>query len=159
MKHYFLSFILLAGTALFLASCGNDEAPSTSAPAKVTRAPAVAVSTTTAKKSIPIYVYRGDRFRDPFVSLVGNGLAISGSNEEVVVPNIGGLVLKGILEEDKQKMAIISGGGITYILKDSRLYDNRQRIVKGITGAIKKNSVIMIAPDKTTKELTLRSKE
>jgi len=56
-------------------------------------------------------------------------------------------------------MAIISGLGSTYILRGSYLYDSRQRLIKGITGAIRKDSVIMIAPDKSTKVLMLRQKD
>jgi hypothetical protein len=110
------------------------------------------------KKEEPLYVYQGDKYRDPFIALVGQGAYFSDS-EEASAPNIGNLILKGIITDGKSKIALISGAGSTYVLKDSRLYDNRQRQIKGITGAIKASSVIIIAPDKSVKELKLREKD
>jgi hypothetical protein len=102
--------------------------------------------------------YRGDKFRDPFVPLNVEGFSSSSMSDEAVIPNIGSLMLKGIFDDSKSKIALISGGGVNYILKGSHLFDNRQRLVRGISGIIKKDSVIMIAPDKTTKELKLKQK-
>jgi len=154
----YLTPVLVAFCGLTLVSCGSREQVS-SIPAHVDfTPPAVSISTTVARKEIPRYGYKGERFRDPFIALNAEGAIISNS-DEVRVPNIGTLTLKGILDDGKQKMAIISGGGISYILRGTLLFDNRQRIVKGITGMIKKESVIIIAPDKTKKELPLRQKD
>ncbi|MFH1421628.1 MAG: hypothetical protein ABIH42_02800, partial [Planctomycetota bacterium] len=65
----------------------------------------------------------------------------------------------GIMDDGKQKMAMLIGGGVSYILEGSKLYDSRRRLVKGVTGAIKKDSVIMIDSNKKTKSIKLRSKE
>ena len=152
-------YILTVLAGLALASCGYEE------PArKPEQKPAAPVTTSAEqaeykKKEIPRYSYKGDKFRDPFIALNGEGMSASASlSEEVTIPNIGGLTLKGIFDDGKIKMALISGGGINYILKGSHLYDSRQRLVRGISGIIKKDSVIMIAPDKNTKELKLKSK-
>jgi Tfp pilus assembly protein PilP len=150
-------FIVCA--AFMACSCGYDELP-THIVAK-TPAPAAASAEASAyKKKEPVrYVYKGDKFRDPFIPLVGeSSYASTPLSEEAAVPNLGSLSLKGIFDDGKAKMALINGGGINYILKGSRLFDNRQRLVRGITGVIKKDGVIMIAPDKTTKELKLKSK-
>ena len=106
-----------------------------------------------------MYVYSGDKYRDPFIPLAGLGAYFSENSEESSVPSITTLSLKGIITEGKTKIALISGVGSTYILKESRLYDNRQSEIKGRTGAIKTDSVIIIAPDKTVKELKLREKD
>ncbi|OGS24122.1 MAG: hypothetical protein A2314_09410 [Elusimicrobia bacterium RIFOXYB2_FULL_50_12] len=154
----YLTPVLVTLYGLILVSCGNNEQASF-APAPIDfTPPAVSISTTVAKKEIPKHIYKGERFRDPYIALNAEGAIISNS-EEVRVPNIGTLTLKGILDDGKQKMAIISGGGVSYILRGTLLFDNRQRIVKGITGTIKKESVIIIAPDKTKKELLLRQKD
>lgn len=147
----FLAFFLLVG-------CGSKD-DAFEEPSFDDYVPQVQISTTVATPPVSsAYLYKGDRFRDPFIPLTGGGIIITNS-DEVQVPNIGSLALKGILDDGRKKMAIITGGGMSYFLKDSKLYDNKSRLIKGITGAIKKESVLMIAPDKTTKELFLRQKE
>lgn len=155
---FLISSLVLIGVTL--ASCGAkiEESRDSNAPAAIT-APEVSISSFVAKKETPRYNYTGDRYRDPFIPLNSNISMLPSDSDEIPVPNIGSLSLKGILYDGKQKIAIINGGGITYMLKDSRLFDNRQRLVRGITGAIKKEAVIIIAPDKSTKELTLRQKD
>lgn len=148
-----MKYILISAFALILAGCGGDDLPPVQPP--VYARPYQITISTAPKSELPRYVYRGDRFRDPFVPLTGEGMTFAGA-EDVIVPQLGTLSLKGIIDDGHQMIAMISGGGITYMLKGSQLFDNRQRLVRGITGAIKKDSVLMIAPDKTTKELRLR---
>jgi hypothetical protein len=148
---FFMIFAVIA-----LMSCANDDLPPP--PAAGPLPPVVNKTAGAPQKLAPArFVYRGDRHRDPFVPLTGDGVAVS-SPEEVVTPNIGALTLKGIIDDGKQKIALISSGATTYVLRGSRLYDNRQRLVRGITGAIKRDSVVMIGADKTTKEIKLREK-
>lgn len=104
------------------------------------------------------YFYRGDKYRDPFISLSGEGIIYS-SNEEIQIPNLSSLKLKGVFADGKYKMALISGGGATYMLKDSLLYDSHSRLIKGFSGIVKADRVILTASDNTTKELKLRDKE
>lgn len=147
---------LIAAVFAF-AACGKEK-PSGPIGPQVTPFLSKAPLPVYQKKEEPLYVYKGDRFRDPFISLVGSGASF-GESEDSGAPNISNLTLKGIISEGSVKMALISGGGSTYVLKDSRLYDNRQRVIKGITGAIKTESVIIIMPDRTVKELKLREKD
>jgi len=78
-----------------LSSCGNQEL--TEEQGFIEPQPvAVNISTTVPKIDIPRHSYRGDRFRDPFIPLSGTGIVLS-STDEVQVPNISSLVLKGIL--------------------------------------------------------------
>jgi Tfp pilus assembly protein PilP len=154
MKKTLLVMII---ATFFAASCGKPG-PSGPAAAQVKRFAPKPVAVVYQKKEPPVYRYSGDRYRDPFIPLAGQGAYFS-ENEESAIPNIASLTLKGIIGEGKTKIALISGAGSTYILKGGRLYDNRQRQIKGITGAIKTDSVIMIAPDKTVKELKLREKD
>lgn len=142
--------------AFFAASCGRPGPSGPVAPQAKQFAPKP-VAAVYQKKEPPVYKYSGDRYRDPFTPLVGQGAYFS-ENDESATPSIASLTLKGIIGEGKSKIALISGAGSTYILKNSRLYDNRQRQIKGITGAIKTDSVVIIAPDKTVKELRLREK-
>jgi len=150
--------ILLFSLLFIIPACGYEELPmqnSTRTPVHQLKSAEVK---TYKKKDIERYTYKGDKFKDPFIPLTGEGFTASGLSDEIAVPNIGNLTLRGIFAEGSNKMALISGGGTNYILKGSRLYDNRQRLVKGISGIIKSDSVIMIAPDKTTKEIKMMSK-
>jgi hypothetical protein len=145
-------FVLIIA-AFFAASCGNPRNTGTGGlPTK--QFGQKLVTPVYHKKEEPVYVYTGDKYRDPFIPLAGQG-AYPSESEEVGIPSITSLTLKGIITEGKTKIALIGGAGASYILKDSRLYDNHQRQIAGITGAIKTDSVIIIAPDKTTKELKL----
>lgn len=139
-----------------LAACAQEDLPPMPVPPPIVRT-ADAKDTAVQKKPEAEYVYGGDRFRDPFVSIAG-GAAQSAGADELRTPNVGALTLKGIFNDGKQPIAIVSGGAISYTLKGSRLYDNRNRLIKGITGVVRKDSVLLIAPDKTTKELKLREK-
>lgn len=152
MKYFYVLFL----TAIIAcAGCGIKELPEQ--PQIKAKLPAMRATADPAVKDMPRYTYAGTRNRDPFqpLPLDGTSTRIVG---DVVVPPVGSLILKGIMADGKQKMAIISAGGIGYVLKGKYLYDNRQRLIHGITGIIKEESVIIIAPDKTTKEIRLREK-
>jgi hypothetical protein len=151
------AYYIFVSLILLISSCGYKELPTQ----KNVILPAVASEKEQyvyKKKDYVRFEYRGDKFRDPFVPLNIEGFASTNLSDEAIVPNISSLALKGIFDDSKLKIALISGGGVNYILKGSHLYDNRQRLVRGISGIIKKDSVIMIAPDKTTKELKLKQK-
>lgn len=146
--------VLMAGM-LACAGCGLKDMPEQ--PLITKKPPVINFNASPAVKDVQRYVYAGTRNRDPFQPLSLDGSSTSPIGD-VVVPPVGSLILKGIMADGKQKIAIISGGGIGYVLKGKYLYDNRQRLVHGITGIIKDESVIIIAPDKTTKEIRLREK-
>jgi hypothetical protein len=151
-RKYYLAIIPLI--CLFSA-CGREPdvsdtyySPKANSSSSVTAAP---------KKEEEVYVYKGGPKPDPFIPQ--NSEAPVAAAGDIVIPNLSSLSLKGIFSIGKQRTALIAGTGITYILKDSRLYDSRQRLIKGISGAIKENSVILIAQDKTMRELKLHDKE
>ena len=100
------------------------------------------------------YHYRADRFyRDPFVPLVGS----SHISEYAInrPPQIASLVLKGIAHDDRGTIALLTAGISSYILRHGRLYDVRNRMVKGISGVIKPKSVLLIGRDHTVKEFRI----
>jgi len=149
--------IALLAAPFFLSSCGTDELP----PQVLTPNMSSATSEQKQAKVEPApYVYRGDSRRDPFIALNIESSSSRGgaSSEEVVIPRLDALSLKGIIDDGKAMTAIISGGGITYILREHSLYDNRQRLVRGVSGAISKDSVVLMGADRVTKELKLRKK-
>ncbi len=98
------------------------------------------------------YSYQADRYRDPFIPLIG---AESKSDTGERTPQITSLTLKGILQDANGRMAVLTTGINSYILKGGRLYDAHNRAVKGISGVVKTNSVMLIGSDRTVKELRI----
>jgi hypothetical protein len=110
------------------------------------------------EKKIEIkYRYRGDIYRDPFISLADKK-TISPSLEskgEGQMPILGTLSLKGIMVDKNSKIALLSSSIGCYILKNNKLYDSRNRVVPKIKGYINKKSVKLVTEDKYEIELKL----
>ena len=64
-------------------------------------------------------------------------------------------MLKGIVQDARGRMALLTSGVSSYILRGGRLYDVRNRMVKKISGVIKAESVILIGSDRTVRELRI----
>ena len=157
MTHLNKLILLIAiPLAIFLGSCSNEEIPQSTVPQF--KQHAVNISTGTAKKETPRYIYKGDRFRDPFIPLTDSGY-IASASDSLTTPSVGSLSLKGIVNDGSKRIAIISGGGTAYILRDGKLFDSKNRQIKNMYGTIKKDSVVLTGADKTSKELSLRPKQ
>jgi len=122
------------------------------APSKATAASA---SPAEAAPSYKNYTYYGDRYRDPFIPL--NGDIRSDQQAADRPPQIASLALKGIVQDAKGRMALLTGGVNSYILKGGRLYDGRNKMVKKIAGVIKTDSVVIIGADRTVRELKTKA--
>ena len=101
------------------------------------------------------YVYYGDRYRDPFIPLNGDFRGDQSALDRP--PQVASLILKGIVQDARGRMALLSSGVSSYILKGGRLYDGRNRMVKKIAGVIKTDSVVIIGADRTVKELKTKT--
>jgi hypothetical protein len=115
------------------------------------------------------YVYNGLSFRDPFLPSQGERLARArlGLTKDAVVPSLGSLSLKGIIEDQKDKIALFTSPYGSYMFVNGKLYDNQNRLVKGITGKIvfkdssgekKQVGVILITEENYYKEFYLKQK-
>ncbi len=144
----FMFFLILPG-------CGGGN---TVSDVKPYVKPPVITPRTHEKTERPRYSYTGERFRDPFIALISDAPAQSANPGGIVVPSLGTLALRGIIDDGRQKIAMISGNGAAYFLRDKRLFDTRQRLIPGYTGVIRADSVLLIAPDRTSKEFKLREK-
>ncbi len=54
-------------------------------------------------------------------------------------------------------MALLTSGVSSYILRAGRLYDQRNRMVKGISGVVKRGSVLMMGPGRMMREIPLKA--
>lgn len=120
--------------------------------------PPVAPAATPAAAPAPAwksYSYLGDKYRDPFIPLTGAGADTDSDR----APQISTLQLKGIIQDPKGRVAVLSTGSMSYILRAGRLYDGRNRPLKGVSGVIKSQSVVLIGSDRTVKEIQLNKED
>jgi hypothetical protein len=123
---------------------------------QVQAAPMAKASAPTAEEtSYKNYTYYGDRYRDPFIPLNGDIRTDQSALDRP--PQIASLSLKGIVQDAKGRMALLTSGLNSYILKGGRLYDGRNRMVKKIAGVIKTESVVLIGADRTVREIRTKS--
>lgn len=151
--------------ALLLATAG----PATAGPAP---SPAVAASTSAAHVAVSTQtvgsIYTGDRVRDPFLpATMGGGGArrveskSEGDNGPEVV-DIHGMSLRGIMKDAKTDYALFSAEtGGSYILRGGKLYNERNKQVPGITGAVKlkQKTVELVTADKDVQVFRLGEEE
>ena len=134
-----------SGSTLFSATIAPRPAAASTRPGIVT-APA---------PSYKNYTYYGDHYRDPFIPLIGENRGDQSALDRP--PAVASLILKGIVQDYKGRMALLTSGVSSYILKGGRLYDGRNRMVKKIAGVIKTDSVIIIGADRTVTELKTKA--
>ena len=155
-------FSHLGGTGKFLGlvMCQNALVFAVTLPApaptpQVTPPNAAASAATSSAGSYKNYTYFGDRFRDPFVPLNGDLRMDQSALDRP--PQVASLILKGIVQDSKGRMALLTSGVNSYILKGGRLYDGRNRMVKKIAGVIKTDSVVIIGADRTVREIKTKA--
>lgn len=100
------------------------------------------------------YNYYGDRYRDPFIPLIGQSFSDQFADRP---PQIASLMLKGIIEDSNGRAALLTSGVSSYVLKGGRLYDGRNHMMRGISGVVKTNSVILIGSDHTVREIHVKT--
>jgi hypothetical protein len=140
------------------------------APAQAPAAPAVRASTAAASAApasaalgvstdTVSTLYTGDRVRDPFMPpSVGGGPARPRDKNAPLVVDIHALELRGIMRDGKTDFAIFSTDtGARLILRGSRLYDDRNKPVHGITGSIniKQKRAVLITSDRDRQPFNL----
>ena len=156
---------VLCFCAVLLASCskkkGVDLDELASRPERAEPPPA-STPAPVKKPEPPKYAYPYDGRRDPFMPLVGTPGSYAGSSQDAqtITQSFSNLELKGILKAKSGKIAMISAtNGETYMLKSGRVFDRRNRVIHGVSGIIKENSVVLISQNKTVKELVLVRKD
>jgi hypothetical protein len=106
---------------------------STAAAPAATAANALGVSTYTVST-----LYTGDKVRDPFLPPSVGGASRTRDRGAPNVVDIHSLELRGIMKDGKSDFAIFStDSGGRLILRGKRLFDDRNKVVPGITGSIR----------------------
>ncbi|MDP3542088.1 MAG: hypothetical protein Q8T11_06410 [Elusimicrobiota bacterium] len=153
--------MISSALVLLLAAAGSAFAGTATSSAAVTASAAVGVTTQTVST-----IYTGDRVRDPFLpAAMGGGSARrrdDAKTEGPEVVDIHAMSLRGIMKDDKIDYALFtSETGSSYLLRGGRLYDERQKPVPGIRGAIKikQKTVELITPDKDVQVFRLGEDE
>jgi len=103
-------------------------------------------------------IYQGDRYRDPFIPLAGSGIPVqilSSTGKSTFDPN--SLTLKGIISTKTGRIAMLKQtNGARYMIKDGKIFDNKNKSVKGFAGIVKEKSIVIIDSEKKVTELKLR---
>lgn len=158
--------MMTSALVLLLATAGSASAGPASSPAAVaasTSIPPVGIGVSTQTVSS---IYTGDRVRDPFLpAAMGSSRprrADDAKSEGPEVVDIHGLSLRGIMKDIKIDYALFtSETGGTYLLRGGKLYNERNKRVPGITGAIrlKQKTVELVTADKDVQVFRLGEDE
>ncbi len=114
------------------------------------------------KAEPPRYFYPYASKRDPFAPLAGGpaGMGNSAAGKGLEKGELTNLELRGIMKDRKGKVAFISStDGEPFVLRSGRIYDRKNRIISGVSGIIKENSVVLISSNRTMTELTLKKRD
>ncbi len=141
--------------ALLLATAGPalaGPAPSPAVVVKSTGAAQMPIGTSTQTVSS---LYTGDRVRDPFLPAAMGGTSTRRVTDAKIdgpeIVDIHGMTLRGIMKDSKVDYAMFTAEtGGSYLLRGGKLYNERNKPVAGIAGAIKlkQKTVELITPDK-----------
>jgi hypothetical protein len=141
-----LAFLLIQG-------CGGkkeEAAPKATAPA-----PAPPPAVVEAPREKPVYLYSGDKFRDPFTPA---GQTNNYQADAIFDP--GRASVKAIIYGGAHRGAVLSAGGsASYFVKDGRIFDVMGKTVEGFTAKIFVDKVIVLGEADTAFELKIRNDE
>lgn len=147
--------LLLTALAFLLPFVGckkNKQLPPPAAPVMPAATP---TPVSDENKEKPVYVYGGDRYRDPFQSAGGSS---SYTTESIFDPNRS--AVKAIIFSPRMKSAIInvSGSG-TYFVKDGRIFDVMGKTVKGFSAKVLVDRVIVMGEADNVFELKINKEK
>ena len=136
-----------------LSGCG-EEAPQNiaSAPPVMPPPPPPVVEQ---PKEKPVYVYSGDRFRDPFIPS-----GTTGSYQPDAVFDPSKTTVRGIIFGSAAKTAVLSAaGGGTYFVKAGKIFDIMGKTVDGFSAKVFADKVVVLGEADNVYELKIRNDE
>lgn len=146
------AFIIGIFAMLFISACGEKQEAPPPAP-KIQQAPVVQAVPEPPKEK-QVYVYAGDRFRDPFLPA---GVASSYKPDAVFDPQRA--AVKAIIFGNRLKSAVLAVGSSIYFIKESRIHDIMGKNVDGYTAKVFVDKVIISSGHDAAFELKIRSDE
>lgn len=106
-------------------------------------------------KEKAVYVYGGDKYRDPFIPAGGSS---NYQPEAIFDPKRASL--KAIISGKTLQSAVLTvSGGTTYFVKNGQIFDVMGKLVKGFTAKVFENKVMIQGEADTTFELKLKNAE
>lgn len=158
--------MMTTALVLLLATAGSASAGPAPSPDAVAASTAAAPSPLAASTQTVSSIYTGDRVRDPFLPAAMGATSARRSEDAKTegpeVVDIHGMTLRGIMRDPKIDYALFaSEAGGTYLLRGGKLYNERNKVVPGITGAIrlKQKTVELITRDKDVQVFRLGEEE
>lgn len=110
--------------------------------------------------TVQAYVFKGDRFRDPFIPLVGASVGYEGprASAEPLSPfNPSNAEVKGIVKTTTGRWAVLrTSEGATYLVQNGKIFDPKRKVVEGYQCVVKEKSLLILGPGKQESELTLK---
>ncbi|MEW6556516.1 MAG: hypothetical protein AB1349_04075 [Elusimicrobiota bacterium] len=156
----FLISILFSLFSASFIGCGKKSTQLTQTSQQITPRPKPKIPQYVPPPPLPKYTYTGGKYRDPLIPAGGSysSSIIAGEGGTVLSDEqLATLQLKGIFRDPKiggiALIADTSGG--SYILKNGKLYDRKNKIIPKVAGVIGKNMVTLFS-DNTKLELKLR---
>ncbi len=142
-----VSFLLISG-------CGGKGESQNVAPS-IPQVVAQPTPTPELPKEKPVYIYSGDRFRDPFTPA---GQTNSYQTDAVFEPQKA--TVKGIIFGPSQKSAVLTvGGSGTYFVKAGRIFDIMGKIVEGYSAKIFVDKVVVLGEADNVYELKIKNSD
>lgn len=137
-----------------LSSCSKKEAPLPAIPASTSSMAPITAKKEEAKER-PVYVYAGDKFRDPFNPA---GQAATFQTDTVFDPQRA--TLKAVVYGSSMRSAVLSvGGSGAFYVKKGQIFDVMGKTVKGFSAKVFADRVIVLGEADTSYEIKLRPNE
>jgi len=149
VKSYFFSLVLALFAGL---GCGKKDLGPTQPVEQAIVSP-VATSTIEIPKEKPVYIYSGDRFRDPFTPA---GQSNNYQLDAVFDPQKASL--KGIVFGQGYRSAILTvGGSGSYFIKAGQIYDIMGKTVEGYSAKVFADKVTILGEADNIFELKVKN--
>lgn len=115
------------------------------------------------KPEPPVYRYTSFQLRDPFLPLVvtaPKGEVRPAGKVDLTAIEITALNLSGLIWDRSESLAMFhDGNNFGYIFKHGNLLADNGKVIKGISGCIKSNNLVVLTQDKTTVTFNLKTGE
>lgn len=152
-----IAFIVFFGISLsIVGGCGKKEAPQAKAPpANMTPPPAKVEEEPEEEPEKPVYVYSGDRFRDPFTEV---GQTTVYQPDAIFNPQQAKVVAIVYSPRIRSAAIKISGTG-SYYVTGNRIFDIMGKTVKGYKAQVFVDKVVVKGEADEVFELKIRETE